>query len=205
MDKGTKQTYKFKKENSIVHNSPDEYILSESEYCHLYKFFVTYSLCKSQSFKQRLITDYGWSSNSIVASGLKEELGRVLALDDNPMFVFTDKNDLRAQFECTNLLDGVPQELLQERAVVGRTNEDNKYYKLFHRIRNALAHGRYSLRINARGEKMVVMQDNDRDNVTARLVLKLETLLEIIYIVDIDRLLSDEIIEEHQLAMIGVS
>lgn len=190
-----RQTYKYISENSIIYNLTDDYFFSDEEYRKLHMFFVTYSMCGSQSHKKRMISDYGWqnlkdnSSASITNSGLKTQLEKILKLDQNEKFIFTENDDLKESFEKVELFDESSNQLLYERAVVGYTRESNKYYKLFYRIRNALAHGRFSLKYNINAEKMIIIQDNDRNNVTARIVLKLDTIMKIIDVVDKNKLL----------------
>lgn len=187
-----KQTYRFLRENSIIYNLPDEYSLTYAEYHSLYAFFVTYSMCKGQSNKCRNCTDYGWPDATFYKSGLQKSLERILKLNKNSNFIFTDQDDLKEQFEKLNLQDGVPEDICTERAVIGHTNENSQYLKLFYRIRNGLAHGKFSLRFNSQGEKMVVIQDDDHNNVTARIVIKLKTLLDFITVTDFKGILSKD-------------
>lgn len=179
-----KETYKFKKAESIVHNSSDEYLLSKNEYYMIYSFFVTYSMCGTQSGKRRTLVDYGWSCESLKKSGAKLDLERILKLDNNKNFCFNENDDLSALFKKHDLPDGVLQNLDTERAVLTHTQGDNKYFKLFYRIRDGLAHGSFSLRYNTQQEKMVIIQDQTSSNVTARIVIKLDTLLQMIHAID---------------------
>lgn len=175
---------KYKKSNSIINNSPDEYTLSQEEYYILYTFFVTYSTCENQSSKKRTFFDYGWAGESIVKSGLKAELETVLPLDGNAHFVFEDTPNLETQFEEHDLQNGKLRFIEEERAVLTKTHGSNKYLKLFYRIRNGLAHGSFALRLNSLAERMIIIQDQDHYCVTARIVLKIDTLLKLIQIID---------------------
>ena len=89
-------------------------------------------------------------------------------------------------FKKCNLLDGSLSDYDTERAVISDTNESNKYLKLFYRIRDGFAHGKFLLKYSSTHEKMVIIQDNNTHNVTARIVIKLSTLLSIIETVDIN-------------------
>lgn len=180
----SKQTYKYKKSDSILSGKEDEYCLSKEQYCQLYMFYVTYSLCNGQSAKGKSFLDYGWPTNNIKGTSLGNALLNVLSLNKNLDFVFTDKDDLKTQFDAHDLTDGVIQNLENERAVIGKTPGNNNYLKLFYRVRNCLAHGKFTLRLSNESEKMVVMQDDDRYNVTARIVLKLSTILGFIRAID---------------------
>lgn len=183
-----KQTYQYKKENSILGNLQDEYRLSENEYYRLYSFYVTYSLCGNQSAKKRTFLDYGWESESIKNTVLGQELKRVIDLG-NANFVFTDQDELKEKLDALALGDGIITDLRFERCVIGKTNAPNKYLKLFYRVRDGFAHGKFCLRLTDENEKMIVIQDDDSHNVTGRIVIKLNTLLSFINAIDINHLI----------------
>jgi hypothetical protein len=190
-----KQTYQYKSEDSILSGLTDDYTLSIVEVYRLYTFYVTYSMCGSQSMKKRSIADYGWTiipalkkknqvNPTLSNTGLDTELKKVLDLE-SASFVFTDKNDLKKRFDDNNLSDGSLTDYDTERCVIGKTTQEgNKYTKLFYRIRNGFAHGRFALKYDSNHIKMVVIQDWDTKNVTGRIVLKLQTLLDFIETVD---------------------
>ena len=46
------QTYKYIIDDSIVGTGDDEYTLSQEEYALIYSFYVTYSMCSTQSLKK---------------------------------------------------------------------------------------------------------------------------------------------------------
>ena len=174
---------------SILGNSNDEYCLSENEYYKIYSFYVTYSMCGSQSAKKRKFTDYGWPVNNVKDKPLAKALASVFSLNGNADFIITDTN-VSAEFKCHNLSDGRLVNVDVERAVIVKTNTKlNSYFQLFYRVRNGFAHGKFNLRLSTSNEKMVVIQDNDTNNVTARIVLKLSTILGFIDTIDINRLI----------------
>lgn len=179
-----KQTYQYIKDRSILGLCQDEYQLSQEEYYKIYSFYVTYSMCGTQSAKKRSFTSYGWDSDSVKSTSIGEALLAVLNLNRNPAFVYIDRDDLAAQFGALNLTDGELENVDYERAVIGKTSENNNYLRLFYRIRDGFAHGKYLLRFSSSGERMVIIQDDDRYNVTARIVLKLSTLLKFIEVID---------------------
>lgn len=189
MPKVATQRYKFIASASILGTLPDEYTLSVKDYYSIYSFYVTHSMCKSLSVKKRGFCDYGWASNSTTDPLIAAALKGVLNLHRNPEFVFTTKNDLSSQFTNRSLADGPVTDLTRERAVIGITYEDSNYHKLFHHIRNGLAHGSFRLRNSLDHEKMMIIQDNDRYNVTARIVLKLSTVLAFIEAIDLNGLI----------------
>lgn len=188
------QTYKYIVNNSIVGVGNDEYSLSQEEYSSLYSFYVTYSMCGKQSLKKKTFVDYGWANNNIqVVENHKKrntDLGNALlgVIDFSQLssFVFTDKDDLEEQFNNNNLGDGILNNYDVERCVIGQTSESNKYLKLFYRIRDGFAHGKFLLKKSSTDEKMVVIQDDNGKNVTARIVIKLSTLLSFISCIDLN-------------------
>ena len=183
------QTYKYVEAKSILGTAPDEYHLTVDEYYRLYSFYVTYSMCGTQSRKKRTFMDYGWASNKIAENGLKTALAAVLKLHRNPNFEFPSGNTLRTCFASHDLGDEPVSNFNSERAVIANTSRGNKYTKLFHHVRNGFAHGKFALRYSSAHEKMVVIQDDDSDNVTARIVIKLGTLLGFVAAIDLNHLI----------------
>ena len=180
MSKNKKTTYKYKREESILNVLEDQYELSEYEYNKLYKFFVTYSMCENQSNKKRTLEDYGWASTvkySEITKALKKSIGF-----DIENFVFRDDGGLKDVFEKNNLIINEVT-LDSERGVIGKTNEKNQLLKLFHRIRNIFSHGRFVMRLSGE-DRYVIMEDKDSHNVTARIVIKLDTLTGIVDTID---------------------
>ena len=182
--KKDKQSYQYKKENSILGSCVDAHRLSEDEYYKLYSFYVTYSMCGSQSAKKRSFVDYGWESNRIIRTELGAKLKDVLSLSRNKDFIFTDEDNLAEQFHLLDLDDGDLQSVDKEKAVISKTHESNSYLKLFYRIRDGFAHGKFRLLFSSGGERMIIVQDDNGHNVTARIVIKISTLLNIVDIVD---------------------
>lgn len=189
--------YKYIKENSIIFAENDEYSLTEHEFFCVYSFYVTYSMCGSQSLKKRSFSDYGWNDNSIeqtiehkrVKTELGKALSNVIELKTDRFCFLTDNGNLADLFNKCNLLDGTLLDCDTERAVISNTNESNKYLKLFYRIRDGFAHGKFLLKYSSNHEKMVIIQDDDTKNVTARIVIKLSTLLSVIETVDINNII----------------
>ena len=126
--------------------------------------------------------DYGETTIKELKELLLDPLGKNI--------VFTEENNLKELFSKLDLADGNIISYNIERAVIGITKEQNKLLKLFYRIRNSLAHGNFLLKYSSAKEKMVVLQDNNKDNVTARMVLKLSTLLSFVDTVDKNSLIS---------------
>ena len=189
MSKGKKTTYKYKCEESIINGLEDQYELSEYEYNKLYKFFVTYSMCENQSDKKRTLADYGWAS-TVKYSEIKKELKEKINFNIEN-FVFRDEGGLKDVCTENNLIINKVA-LDSERGVIGKTAGQNKLLKLFHRIRNVFSHGRFVMRLSGK-DRYVIMEDKDSHNVTARIVIKLDTLIGIIDTIDINHLTGERI------------
>ena len=185
---GKSQTYKYTKAGSIIGHNPDDYSLTQNEYYRIYSFYVTYCMCENLSAKKKQFINYGWRSNNINgtdSTDLREALTDVLDLvKRKTKFVFTEKDELEDLFTEYDLEDGALTDLDNERFVIGKTPGDNKYLRLFYRLRNGFAHGLFDLRYSSRNEKMVVIEDHNSSNVNARIVLKLDTLIWFINAVD---------------------
>ena len=201
--------YKYIKEKSILYAEEDQYLLTEHEFFCVYSFYVTYSMCGSQSFKKRSFSDYGWNNDLIekiierkkVKTELGEALSNAIDLKSDRFCFLTNKNNLANLFKKCDLLDGPLLDCDTERAVISDTSGSNKYLKLFYRIRNGFAHGKFLLKYSSNHEKMVVIQDNDTNNVTARIVIKLSTLLSIIEAVDINGIISNNLHQKNAKAI----
>ena len=181
------QPYRYLITDSIVNGNFD-YELSQEEYYQLYSFYVTYSLCENQSHRRRTFSDYGWQTEKIqLKNHSATDLGKVLKscmnLSDSN-FIFNEKDSLKILFKQNHLEDGILSENNTERCVIGKTNAGNRYLKVFYRIRNCLAHGKFLLKYSSTNERMIVFQDDNRNNVTARMIFKLSTLINIVYSVD---------------------
>lgn len=194
-----KQTYQYHKDKSILAHQSDDYEISVDEYYLLYSFFVTYSCCGNQSGKKRTFSEYGWTKFSRPNFGktlpnkliyLKDSLSEIIDLDNQDHFIFTeDSDDIGDCFKRIDLCDGQLSDIHTERAVITRTSESNRYLKLFYRIRDGFAHGKFLLKFDDDNNKMVIIQDDDGHNVTGRIVIKLNTLIAMIKIIDKNNLL----------------
>ena len=195
-NKKVKLTHKYEKEKSILHEfiGKDEYELSVDEYYTLYSFFVTYSAANWQSLKGKDFKFYNWHANDLTK--------KVKDFFDiyNENFFRTEIVNLTEDYNNLDLADGRLKNILPERFVVCENRGGNKYIKLFAKIRNCLAHGKYALIYSSnddKREKMIIMQDDYKNNVTARIVLKLETLLKLIHIIDKNNTLKSRLYNEN--------
>ena len=189
----TRPTYKYIISNSILYQQEDDYELSQSEFYMLYSFYVTYSCCGNQSLKKRTFAEYGWGNfarsigNKISDRSvyLKDALTEIIDLDDRTHFIFiTDGDDVSQCLSQVDLADGILADLETERCVCMKNNEKNRFLNLFYRIRDGFAHGKFLLKYSRNGLRSVIIQDDDGHNVTARIVLKLDTLLKMVEVID---------------------
>ena len=194
-----KQSYKYIIANSIIYQQEDEYKLSQDDFYVLYSFYVTYSCCGNQSMKRRTIEEYGWNSFSRKkgvktpdpSKYLKDALAEIINLDDKDHFIFTeDGDDISKCMTKVDLADGILTDYETERCICMRNSENNRFLNLSYRIRDGFAHGKFLLKISESGKKCVVIQDDDGHSVTARIVLKLDTLLRMVKIVDKNSLIT---------------
>lgn len=184
-----KQTYKYLMANSILNDNRNEKRLDFSVEYLIFKFFVLNTPCIKASRRSKSLEHYGWKGKINDQNGLQENLSSIINLNSHE-FIFTDKNDLNARFEENDLVDNRLKNIDIERCVIGKTLESNKLLKLLRHIRNSLAHGKYIVVNNSQDVMTIVMQDDDQRNVTARIVLRISTLIGIIKIIDKNNLLS---------------
>ncbi len=181
------QTFAYNKKNSILNELIDEYIPTIEEWQKLYVFYVAYSMGKNQSGQGKTYLDYGWKGPTLNSSGLKSHLEKILQLSN---FRFLDHGeDLKENFEDLGLIYPI-EDLESERGVFAKTPGSSKYDKFFYRIRNCFAHGGFHFLFNKERKIMVVLEDHSSDNVSARIVIKLETLLKIVNCIDKNDILS---------------
>lgn len=183
-EKKTKPTYKYYIQNAMTYDHFDEYVFLDDEYNLLHKFFITYSMAKDQSSKIKTCLDYGWSSEKITESEFFPDLRAILPLYRNKNFIFIKKGNLKEEYERLGLFDRKITEIDTERGVFIVSNQDNNYLTFFQKIRNGLAHGNYKLIYSKQNKKMIIIQDNNSYNVTARIVIELKTLLDIASLID---------------------
>ena len=200
------------RKNSIIKDIEDDYMLTIEEYYILYSFFVTYAMRNNQCNKSKNFKDYGWDNNLFNQKGLKSELQKVINLKDKNYFIFIDDVNKNASdyFGVLGLTYSKSKNYEGERGVLKSYNKipKNGYLECFlcflKHIRNCLAHGNYILKINSSGEKMIIFEDknikeNDENKkMTARIIVKLESLLQIIYIIDKKGILA---IENNKIAV----
>lgn len=144
----------------------------------LFEFYVLHSPVVGQSDKGVSIMDCGWSVNSWKGD-LGEKLDSALS-DIRGNFYLPSRYrgaGLSKLFYHADLVDGVLSDVVTERAASRQASDPYAYLRLFRHIRNCLAHGRFIV-VDSRTDSglMIIMEDRDRYSITARMVLRLETL-----------------------------
>lgn len=188
----THQKYDYVKYKSILYGLKDEYTLTKEEYYLIHVFFVTNCMVNDFTSKSRDFKIYGWKDNNTNHKPLSDTLEKVLPIKNNTSYIVTRENNLKELFSKFNLTDYPLSDLTTERFVItpeDKTKNDNSYLILFLRIRNGLAHGNYKLVYSKFSEKMVIIQNRNKNNVTARIVLKLSTIINLIKAIDKNRLI----------------
>lgn len=179
--------YSTTKHPSILSECPDCKLLDDAELWALYEFYVLHSPCEKTSCQGRPFERYGWSG-SIRDTGLGSELEAAFTECKGQMIVPRgpvsiprgDKLavDLPRMFQLADFTDGPLLDVATERVAMRATSGSNSWLRLFRRIRNCLAHGRFEAADPADGlGPSLIMEDRDANNITARIVLRLQTLL----------------------------
>ncbi len=191
--KNNKTAFQYIKTDSIIYGLQDSYKLTSSQYSKLYMFYVTNSI-NPQSGKLMTLKSYGWkneNSENQQDNNIKKKLKSIIKFSDKSKFEFP-KKEVSKSFQKLDLFNVIDLSKEQEErfSCIGSGTQIKLLLK---HIRHCFAHGKYVLfeNVNSR-EKMIAMQDNDTHNVTARIVLKLSTLLGIIKIIDKNNRLANE-------------
>ena len=161
--------------------------LDKDEFYLLFNFFITNSLCKNQSKRNKSLKDYGYKKINEV-KGIKD-----IFLIDNINFDISSSDTLLSEELINyNLLDDKIFDITYERGLIINYKESNNYYNYFHAIRNSLAHGEYTIKLNEKNEKVLIMQNSEGNSIKARIIIKVDTLIKIIKIIDKNKILYKE-------------
>lgn len=172
---------------SILNGYSDTLRLDDDAYGQLASFYVLRTPCEGLTNQSVSFSDYGWIGD-IRRNGLGELLDEMKITHDGTYFLPSRAPDgipassseryLGQLFCRANLGDGPLNDWLTERAVARATSGANTWLRLFRHVRNCLAHGRFvCLSAGDSLGPVLVMEDEDRSSYTARIVLRLETLL----------------------------
>lgn len=176
--------------------------LTESAYSYaqidmIWDFYVTHSLNKA-SGQRRELTDYGWEKSESGEHGYKKlesVLKETAFIDD---FCFIRAKTCKDTLSAMNLSGGFmciehPRAVaLQNHSTTVDENENIKFSAggenridcLFRHLRNSLAHGNTYFFDNG----FVLLEDKDGSRITARILVKQQSLLDWIKIIDKDEI-----------------
>lgn len=190
----------------------------DTDYLKIFGFYVVHALRPNRSSKGKLITDYGWPRDVWKASSsvsLKDVLLYVADLHmRSPIYDIVTREPVLAEtFAVSQKHDGVceacnragvPEEFTRIRGanrIAVYNSEDNAMLSVFDHIRNAFAHGRFTIYndgfIALESGKSVYDSEKGKNlfDVRGRMILKKETLITWISIIESGKL-DDKIVRE---------
>lgn len=167
-------------------------IYVEGELKEVVRFYLLQAPIKKSDAKAtslKALRDFGWKDSK----GLNELERKLLASSDIASFVMMRSVSISNTLKSMDLDDEVciehPRAVLQwptsvslnEDGTIRKSSTETRMVCLFRHIRNAIAHsGTYAL-----GNEMLLLEDNDnRGAVTARILIRKQTLLDWIEIVE---------------------
>ncbi len=159
-------------------NALEQNIYEDIRFQKIVRFFVINTPVLGLSARTIDLKTYGWTKPWNKKYYLNRQLKE---LSTNPQLMFSTKNyeDMEITLEKAGLLNDFPSNLSTE-VIVIYNNKNNQFISTFSHIRNSLAHGRFN--INCDSEDWIfVFEDGirrkNRFKLSARIVLKLDTLL----------------------------
>lgn len=184
-----------------VSKSANKKPLSESLYSYaqidtLWDFYVTHAISGGTGMT-RDITSYGWSKNDNKTTGyqaIENKMIEAAGLENNICFIRakTCKDTLNAMDLSNDMICiSHPRAVLLQRYTTtideneriqfgGGSGSENHVSCLFRHIRNAFAHGNTYFFEN----KYVLLEDKDNSAITAEILIKQQTLLDWIRVID---------------------
>ncbi len=152
----------------------------------LLRFYVLHTPCEKTSRQSRSFAYYGWKGD-VRRNGLGEALegaitvpgGEFLFPRNQPIPKDGERGiDLELLFNKAALTDGLAEDLTVERGAACNTYESNVWLRIFRHVRNCLAHGAFiSVGLDDGKGDVLVMEDSSKGNYTARMILRLDTLV----------------------------
>ena len=172
---------------SVLQGYSDTVRLDDAVYGELASFYALRTPCAGLSLQSLTFSDYGWVGD-IRRNGLdslleskKTTRGGTFTFPRNASSMSSSSSNTRylgQLFSSASLEDGPLNDWLVERGVARPTPGDNRWLRLFRHVRNCLVHGRFvCLPAGYDSGSVLVMEDADGSSYTARMVLRVETLL----------------------------
>lgn len=145
-------------------------------------FYVIHTICTDLSANGIEITRYGWSKNVWRTEKLKKYLYNICNFKKNVNFYKAScQQDMKNACEVCNLKKDFSRNIDEERVAFVKVKNYNEILSLFYHIRNSLAHGRIAIKENKKKQIIYILEDGKKSNgrfiVTARMILKEDTLL----------------------------
>lgn len=175
---------------------PDE-VISDIEWLKVMRFFVLESPCLGQSNRQKDISETWGKAPWISSRYLKVPLNlAVFGVRTNEPFVKVEsKSKVSEALDKQNLSSGFPSSIEHQRAVFTKASgkgNSSVYMSLFYHIRNAIAHARFGLMKDAHGKFIFIFEDGrlkrdqgeERFELTARGIIRLESLFHIVDVIE---------------------
>lgn len=164
-----------------IFNEP--FSFNDEKFAKIFRFFVIEPPVENTSNRATTIESYGWTSRKIT-NVLKKNIS---SLNKNWKTVLArDRSNLEKIEQDVTLLcrkNEILEEVAERREIFIHTNmKNNKTKSLIYSIRCAFAHGAFNKK-NCFGEQFYFFENKDRGKLKGRIVVKEDTLLKIIDII----------------------
>lgn len=161
-----------------------EKTINQKDFFRIVKFYVLHSPCKESSYSPNTIDELGWKKGAWKSSRFRDAFDSIPGFVEDENFMMHDsKNHFLEMWEQASIKD-FPDNTGKEYAIFTHAGESNPRLDLLHHIRNAFAHGRFSIIIKGRGrepffffEDVSTIPGISGIVVVARVCLKISTLL----------------------------
>lgn len=163
--------------------APEEF--NNADLFRIIVFFVFHSPCRTLSYMNRTLAEYGWHEPWKKPYQLRKQLIQV-STNCELLFSAETYDTMDEELKKGNLYDGFPNNLHTERICVYNTMK-NQFLSVFYHIRNSFAHGRLNM-VDVDGECVFILEDvvkgDGRLKLSARMIIKKSTLLNWINLIE---------------------
>lgn len=162
----------------------EPFSFEDKKFARIYRFFVIEPPLEDTSKRGRSLSEFGWSQNKIT-NVLKKQIP---SLNKNWKTISAEesKNLEEIEQDVKNLCkkNKILDEVSERREVFIHTNmKKNKTKSLIYSIRCAFAHGAFNKK-EYFGEQFYFFENRQKNKLRGRIVVKEETLLKIIEIIE---------------------
>lgn len=169
---------------SVQWKFEEQFSFSDEKFSKIYRFFVIEPPLEDTSKRGKSLSEFGWSQNSIT-NVLKKQIP---SLNKNWKTIPAKNSKSIEEIEqnVKNLCkkNKILDEVSERREVFIHTNMKNhKTKSLFYTIRCAFAHGAFNKK-EYFGEQFYFLENRNKQKLRGRIVVKEETLLRIIEIIE---------------------